>query len=128
MISKKKAALGLVSGGLLCLAAASLTYILRPAVVDSGGGRAESASFQVEASIGGPVIVTGAASGQTASSPAYTCEVGGISVVEGPPPAAPSGGGDDGGCGATGEKASPLALLVPFGMLLLLRRRRTALT
>jgi hypothetical protein len=126
-VSRKKRLVSVVIGAaaLVCVAAASAIYMIEPAIVDSGGGHAESASYEVEVSIGGPVIVTGAAQGQTASSPSYTCEVGGVSVAElGKPPPAPAGGGDDGGCVPGG--ASPVAALVALGVLLFARRRHWA--
>ena len=38
--------------------------------------------------------------------------------------AAPPSGGDGGGCNATGGGAGPLALLLPLGVLVFLKRRR----
>ena len=93
---RNKLGLAVVAGALLCLAAyVSANDILDPAVQDSGGGRAESSSYRVQASVGGPAL-------GTASSANYKVDVGAVSVVEaGREAGAPSGGGG-GGCAAGG--------------------------
>ncbi len=96
----------IVAGAALCLAAyVSATYILDPAVQDSGGGRAASSSYRLDASIGGPVIA--ATAGGTASSASYKLEVNSMGLLEGPAKAPSTGGG---GCVPGG--GAPLGILV----------------
>jgi hypothetical protein len=79
----------------------SASYILSPAVIDSGGGHSSSSTYQLDCSIGGPVLAT-TVSGQT-SSAHYTLDVNAVSMLDAPVPPAPpappdDGDGDGGGC------------------------------
>ncbi len=112
----------ILAGAALCLAAyVSASYILSPAVIDSGGGHATSSSYQADASIGGAVIAPVAAGGE-ASSANYKLEVGSVGVltkgVQDQP--APGGGG---GCVPCAGSAVSLAAL-PALLVCLARRRR----
>ena len=115
------ASLGIAGAALLSLAGyVSATYLLDPAVMDSGGGKASSSNYELDCSIGGPVVATTTAG--TATSTNYTLDVNTISLSEthGSPPA---GGGDSGGgCLASGSPEMALPLL---GMVILLLRRHS---
>ena len=111
MTGKKSLALAVVAGALLCIAAASVSYILWPAVIDQGGGVAYSSSYEMRGSVGGPVIV-GAAEPGVASSTNYGFEVNTVAVLETgakeePPP---GNGGGGGGCGAGAALVFSIAL------------------
>ena len=120
-MSRRRAVLSVAVGGMLCIAAyVSANYILSPAVIDSGGGKAVSSSYELDCSIGGPVVATTTAG--TAASTNYTLDVNTISLAEAPA-APPAGGGGDssGGCLPSGEPALLLPL-VGAGLALLRRR------
>ena len=122
MARRRALALGLAAGTMLCVAAASLSYLCWPAVVDQGGGIASSSSYQMRASVGGPVIV-GAAEPGTASSANYKLEANAIAVLEagGREETAPDGNGG-GGCGSGGALLVALALGLEWAR----ARRRSA--
>ena len=118
--------LAVAGGALLCIAAASLNYILAPAVVDQGGGLASSSNYELRGSIGGPVIATGAAGTGEAVSPNYVLEVNSVGLIDSgvapaPPPPPPDGGCTPSGPGAAG---AVLGLLPALWMILASRRRR----
>ena len=113
---KAKVALLVVAGGVLCLGAyVSASYTLSPAAVDSGGGHAESSGYQLDCSIGGPVVATSGA----ASSASYKLEVNAVGMLA----ESDAGGGvdDGGGCASGG---SSLAWLLPLALPALAARRR----
>jgi len=123
-MSQKKTSSIIGAVALLAVAAyVSANYLLEPAVVDSGGGHAESSSYQLDASIGGPVIPTGAAatSGE-ATSANYSLQVNQVALME--TPAAPPGGGGGGGGGGCVPGSSAGALVVMLAGLALGARRR----
>ena len=111
MARRRALTLGLAAGAVLCVAAASLSQLCWPAVVDQGGGVAYSSSYQMKGSVGGPVIV-GAAEPGTASSANYKFEVNTIAVLEtgAKEEPAPDGNGEGGGCGAGAALIVGLAL------------------
>ncbi len=131
MNRKKAAGLAIVCLALaFAVAAVSLMYMIEPAVVDSGGGRATSPGFQAQVSVGGPAL-------GGASSANYSVEVGGVALVEGgasgpgpgPAPQPPDGGGDGGGCssgtaGAGNAGATALLALWAAAFLRFLRKFR----
>ncbi len=117
MRRNKVVAASVVTVSFLCIAAASALYVVMPAVVDSGGGKASSSSYQLDCSIGGPVIATGG----TASSASYKLEVNAVGMLAespDPPPVTPFAGGCVGG-------GSSLAWLLPLGLLALARRSQS---
>ena len=60
MTRNRKVTLAISGAALLTVAAyVSATYIISPAVVDSGGGKAFSSTYELDSSIGGPVIAAG---------------------------------------------------------------------
>ena len=125
---KKVVSLVVAGGALLCVAAASLNYILAPAVVDQGGGLANSSNYELSGSIGGPAIATGAAATGEAVSPNYVLEVNPVALIDSGVTAAPPppGGGDGGGCtpSAPGATGAALGLLPALWMILASYRRR----
>jgi hypothetical protein len=125
---KKVVSLVVAGGALLCVAAASLNYILAPAVVDQGGGLANSSNYELRGSIGGLAIATGAAATGQAVSPNYVLEVNSVALIDSGVAPAP-GGGDGGGCTPSGPGApraagAALGLLPALWMILASRRRR----
>jgi len=121
-------AIALGATALLALGAyVGLAYIIEPAVQDSGGGHAESASYQVDCSIGGPVLTPGPATGQTAESVSYSVELGTATLVRGDPPAPPTGTDDGGGC-APGNAGLPGLITLMIGLPLACRRYRRSRT
>ncbi len=107
----------IVAGAALSIAAyVSASYILAPAVQDSGGGKASSSSYQLDASIGGPVIATGG----SASSASYTLEANAVAMLAKAPSAAPPT--DSGGCLPGG--GAPLGILVLLALALARRAAR----
>ncbi len=125
---KKVVSLVVAGGALLCIAAASLNYILAPAVVDQGGGLASSSNYELRGSIGGPVIATGAAGTGEAVSPNYVLEVNSVSLIDSgvapaPPPPPPDGGCTPSAPGAPGPAGAVLGLLPALWMILAFRAR-----
>jgi len=124
MTRPRKAALAVGGASLLCIAAyVSLSYILCPAVMDSGGGYAVSSSYQLDCSIGGPVISTTA--GGEATSTNYTLSANTMTVMSAPP-AQPDGGGGGGGGGGCVPGATSTAgvIMAVLSALALARTRR----
>ena len=116
---RKALALGLAAGAVLCVAAASLSYLCWPAVVDQGGGIASSSSYQMRGSVGGPVIAGVAVRG-IASSANYRLDVNSVTVLEsGGKEGQPSGNGGGGGGCCGGGAALAFALMAGS------RRRRS---
>ena len=97
----------------------SLNYLLSPALIDSGGGKAVSSSYELDCSIGGPVVATGPAA--TATSTNYTLDVNTISLTE-TPASPPTGGGGDSGGGCVPSGGSGM-LLPLVGIAVLFIRR-----
>ena len=123
--SRKSRIIAVAAAALLCLAAmASLNYILTPPIVDSGGGYATSSNYQLQGSIGKPVVAPTTAGVGTSSN--YTLEVNVIGLIDPPAPAGGGGGGggggDDGGCAPGPVSAS--AFLPLMAVFLAMRRRR----
>ncbi len=115
-MTRRRRSLAIVAGAALCIAAyVSASYLLSPAVQDSGGGHAESSSYQLDSSIGGPVIATGG----TASSASYKLEVNAAGMLAQGAPGGPApDGGGGGGC-VVGSSSQ--AWLLPLALLALAR-------
>ena len=114
MTHRMKLATAIASASVFSVAAyVSASYILSPAVIDSGGGHSSSSTYQLDCSIGGPVLAT-TVSGQT-SSAHYTLDVNAVSVLDAPVPPAPpaplDGGDGDGGGGCMPGAGAGLPLL-----------------
>ena len=113
-MTKRMRGVAIVAGAALSIAAvyASANYILNPAVQDSGGGHADSAGYQIDASVGGPVIAPVAAGGEAASAN-YSVQVNSVQMLSRSPASPAPPVVDDGGClpgGSTGSLALPLLL------------------
>jgi hypothetical protein len=127
-MTKRGKHVALVVGGiaLFCIAATSLTYAIRTALIDQGGEYAESSTYAMRASVGG--AVTG-----EAESTNYKMRVNAVSVAQG---AADPGTGPGttpdaettsltgGGCApqAASASAMPIATLVACALGLALVR------
>ncbi len=116
-MSRRTRGVAIVAGAVLSIAAVyvSANYILSPAVSDQGGGTANSSSYELRGSIGGPVIVTG---DNTAASASYNLEAHSIGLITYREPAAPLPPVyDDGGCSPAGAGARPALGLLPTFLL-----------
>ncbi len=122
---KKRVSIVVVAGGLLCIAAyVSTSYIMNPAIVDQGGGLANSSTHEIRASVGGSVVLAGGE--EAATSTNYRLEVNPVGMIDAgylpPAVAAPPA---DGGCrAADGVGPGALAFLLPATFACLAVRRR----
>jgi hypothetical protein len=126
MVRSRKATVAIAGAALLCLGAyASLSYLISPAVQDSGGGHAESGGYEIDCSIGGAVHAGGVEPGKAASN-SYTLEVATTALVRDDSPASGGGGGggggDGGGCNPSPGGAALPSLVPLLGALWLVRR------
>ena len=120
MRKKKALPLALAAVAALSIAAASVSYLCWPVVLDQGGGVASSSSYQMRGSVGGPVIA-GAAVPGIASSANYRLDVNSVTVLESAAKEEPPPDGNGGGGGCCGSGAAALAFALMAGS----RRRRS---
>jgi len=123
MTRTKKIALAIPVLALAAVAAWSASFLLQPAIVDSGGGRASaSGHYEMQASIGAAVVAP--ATGNVGTSTSYKMDVRNMSLVTTPPaPGGGGGGGGGGGDGGCGAGVGAPAWLAAFGALTLTVRR-----
>jgi hypothetical protein len=125
-MSRRSGVVSLVAAGALlaCLGAASVAYVLRPGVLDQGGGYAVSSEYEMRASVGGAPV----AADRTvdAESPNYRLEAGSVTMIEAavPPPPPPADDGCMPSSGGGGRLVLPLVAL--SALALAWRRRRPA--